>query len=662
MSDTTSRKGTRHAAERQRDGVTVRAVLVAFILLVLVSVGAFYVELAWRTVYAFASGVPAMAPVVLLFLLAAAASTPVFRRFAFTRGELLTIYTILLVGGPLLSHGVLFWMVPKVIAYFYAAQIHPLWESTFLYLVPTWFAPMSPAAIEGYFQGNASVPWSEWWVPLGAWSSFFAAIFICTLCAMALVQRQWISNERLTFPIAQIPLEMVGESKDGRFRGARIQVAWVFWLGIGISLLVNFMNSLASRVPTVPAIPLGPVPIVRWQQVGPLAGLGEIDLVLWPWMIAIAYLIPKELSFSAWFFWIVRLALTVGAIAAGHTPQRPEDWFESGFPAPHYQAGGAALALFIWVAWVARKHISHAIRIALGGSGGRADADEPIGYRLALIGLILSFTFMVYWCWLAGCRIIVGVVVVGLIVGYYVMWARIRAETGIGFLPFPLEIQDGLVSIAGSGAFRPTEIVTMISTRWAFFPGFGESYEVVTGNVLESFKIADSAGINRRRLTFALVAAFFLALVVGLFILLVGCYHYGFFGLGMGGAYGWPSSQVRNDGGRIFEYLTNPSPPDVNGILAIVAGTVFAIFLGTMRLRFWWWPFHPIGYIAANCWGMHWNYMPFFLGWLFKSLVIRYGGLRLYRATVPLAIGLIVGDLVNQGIWSIVAIATQGRI
>ena len=119
---------------------------------------------------------------------------------------------------------------------------------------------------------------------------------------------------------------------------------------------------------------------------------------------------------------------------------------------------------------------------------------------------------------------------------------------------------------------------------------------------------------------------------------------------------------MRGDGGRIFEYLTNPTAPDVNGIIAICAGTVFAFFLGAMRLRFWWWPFHPIGYIAANCWGMHWNYMPFFIGWLVKSLVIRYGGLRLYRATVPLAIGLIVGDLLNQGIWSIIAIATKGRV
>jgi len=29
---------------------------------------------------------------------------------------------------------------------------------------------------------------------------------------------------------------------------------------------------------------------------------------------------------------------------------------------------------------------------------------------------------------------------------------------------------------------------------------------------------------------------------------------------------------------------------------------------------------------------------------------------------MPLAIGLIVGDLLNQGIWSIVALATRGHV
>ena len=38
------------------------------------------------------------------------------------------------------------------------------------------------------------------------------------------------------------------------------------------------------------------------------------------------------------------------------------------------------------------------------------------------------------------------------------------------------------------------------------------------------------------------------------------------------------------------------------------------------------------------------------------------GRLRLYRATVPLAIGLIVGDMLNAGIWTLVALATGGRV
>ena len=91
--------------------------------------------------------------------------------------------------------------------------------------------------------------------------------------------------------------------------------------------MVNFLSALALRVPSLPPIPFGPVPIVEWQKVGPLSGLGEIDLVLWPWLIGIASVIPKELSCSLWFFWLVRLGLTVAAIGAGAEPQRPEDFF-----------------------------------------------------------------------------------------------------------------------------------------------------------------------------------------------------------------------------------------------------------------------------------------------------------------------------------------------
>jgi hypothetical protein len=83
------------------------------------------------------------------------------------------------------------------------------------------------------------------------------------------------------------------------------------------------------------------------------------------------------------------------------------------------------------------------------------------------------------------------------------------------------------------------------------------------------------------------------------------------------------------------------------------------VSLGLMRLRFWWWPFHPVGYLAANVWGSQWWYMPFLIGWALKGLIIRYGGLRLYQQTVPVAVGVIVGDRLANVAWPAVVWAAR---
>jgi hypothetical protein len=93
---------------------------------------------------------------------------------------------------------------------------------------------------------------------------------------------------------------------------------------------------------------------------------------------------------------------------------------------------------------------------------------------------------------------------------------------------------------------------------------------------------------------------------------------------------------------------------------AMAAGGVICIVLALMRLRFWWWPFHPVGFIVAMGWGLIDTFVPFVLGWAAKSLVIRYGGLHTYRKTVPLAIGLIVGGLFSTSFWSLAALVTHG--
>ncbi|HUU54420.1 MAG TPA: DUF6785 family protein [Armatimonadota bacterium] len=635
---------------RGRGGVSRRVIVLSLALLVLIGPAAFYGEILYGTTYMFGSGVPGMAPLALLFLLAAL--NPLrgrLGRSGLSRRELLAVYGIVVVGAPLVTHGILVWMLSMPITQQYLARAMPEWETTFLQHVPPWFCPTDPAAVEAYFQGDASVPWALWWTPAAAWCSFTLALYVATLSLVLLLQRQWITHERLAFPLAQVPLELVGEQGgQGRLPGT-----WVFWIGFLASFGLTSLSKLSGFFPAVPTISLEGVTLIQWQRVGPLAGLGAWELWLLPWMVAVAYLIPKELSFSCWFFWLVRIALTVAAIAAGATPERPEEWWGSTFPAPMYQGGGAVLAVGAWMLWAGRQHLARALRTAFSVRAKTQDGREPLPYRWVLLAFVVSFGYLVYFYWAAGTRVPVGAAIAGLIIVNYVVWARLRAETGLGFIPFPLIVNSMIVVPFGSAIFRPREIVALFSTRWSYFPGFGESFEVCTGNSLESLKIADSARISSRRLLYAMVGGFVIALAVGVFVVISGMYEYGFLNTRAASS-GWLSGQLRASGAQTFELITNPSKLDVNGTIAMGAGAVVAVVLGVLRLRFWWWPFHPVGYLAAFCWGMHWFAQPFFLGWVLKSLAIRYGGLPLYRRTVPLAIGLIVGDFVSQGVWVVV--------
>ena len=80
-----------------------------------------------------------------------------------------------------------------------------------------------------------------------------------------------------------------------------------------------------------------------------------------------------------------------------------------------------------------------------------------------------------------------------------------------------------------------------------------------TGNALESFKVADSAGIPSRALTYAVAVGFVVSLVVGIFVVMTGMYEYGFFNTRGGAATGWLRSQLRGIGTSVFTMLTTPT-------------------------------------------------------------------------------------------------------
>ncbi len=643
--ETTPEQTTTTAGEAQ--AIRPLVVVLALVACALLSIVAFYADVLFYVRGRFTASAPATAPLVLVLLLAGLGLVgPLRRALRLRRHEVLAIYAIVGAGAPLVSHGVLGYLLPHVIFPQFGARNHEEWRSVILPLLPSWFSPTDPASVLGFFQGGASVPWSAWWLPLAMWSSFVVALSLASICLVLLLRTQWITHERLSFPLAQIPLELV--STDTSDAGARLPRAPIFWTGLGVASGLSLWNSFASYFPMLPALPLGPIAMVQ-AQTGPTVGLNGLRLTLWPWLIGIAYLIPKELSFSCWFFWLLRVAMAVFAIAAGATARSPESWLGSTeFPAFAYQGLGALIALVVWMFWRARRQFVRAVRVACSRQSGREDRDEPLPYRYTLLCLTLSCAWLVYFCVLAGCRPGMAMGLIAALLGLYIAWTWLRAETGLGLLLFP-NFLDDMTDAFGNTVYRPREIMMIMSVRWAYFNGPSQ-LNILPGNVAESLKIADAARIRSRSLLPAMAAGFALSLVIGIYVMLTGIYHHGFYNLRATNEH-WIGSQVEWGAGHIFSSLTTPSKLEPNAVIATLAGAAVALGLGLLRLRFYWWPFHPVGYLAANSWGMHMYASAFFVGWLAKVLITRYGGLRVYRQTVPLAIGLIAGEFLGEVVW-----------
>ena len=51
---------------------------------------------------------------------------------------------------------------------------------------------------------------------------------------------------------------------------------------------------------------------------------------------------------------------------------------------------------------------------------------------------------------------------------------------------------------------------------------------------------------------------------------------------------------------------------------------------------------------------MEWVWFSILLGWLFKSVILKYGGIRLYQRLKPFFLGLVLGQISCAGLWMII--------
>jgi hypothetical protein len=177
-------------------------------------------------------------------------------------------------------------------------------------------------------------------------------------------------------------------------------------------------------------------------------------------------------------------------------------------------------------------------------------------------------------------------------------------------------------------------------------------------HMAEGFKLADRSQSPARAMYVAMVIALVVAVPLSFWAYLDMYYRRG---AGTGKVEIWALGFGREIYNRLGSWIETPTPQDPGALMGAGVGFGIAMLLSLARLRFFWFPLHPLAYAVANGWGMHNLWSCVFVGWLAKSLVLRYGGLRKYRELIPFFLGLMLGEFFVGSLWTLAGIALDVR-
>lgn len=591
-------------------------------------------------------------------------------RFALTSGELLLIWAMWTAGACLAGSGLWRMLAPAAAGPpYFAGQGNETALALFAN-APGWLLlsrDPNDANVQGYWNGSGdgSVPWLAWAPVLLGWGTGFACLGAFGIGMSSLLRKRWQEAERLSYPLARIPMvlsEQMGPGTGEKSRSVRAALA----LGAALVLahhVAGTAHVLYPSLPDVPtAFPIGNPTSPPWSAIG----IGSLEIYFAA--IGAVFLLPSDIAFSLWFTYLLFHLLRVLRVAAG---------FEPVMSGPLNQEGAMGVGVFVaWtltLLWGARHHLHASWMTAFGektppkrqsAPPTKEDGDERsevLPYRTAFLLTAAGFFGLVAWLWAAGLPPLQGGLTIAISIAVVVfVLSRIMAESGMLFLMIPFGLLDAQRALGGMGISHGS----MGTAHLANFVLAGDVREHPVPALTNGFSLANSDdGEGSHRIPpiyFAIGAA--LAMLVGYVVgggaNLMLAYRFGEVSLdkwsGLGSNYGlrmaasYGQALAPGAGGGIL--------PGVLGWAGV--GAASTVILGALRSNFLGWPLAPIGLALAGTYAMDRFFFSVFLGWFFKSLLLRWGGANGYQGAVPFFLGMIVGEAVFAGVAAVFGLVT----
>ena len=625
-------------------GVTLRAVLAGSTFVAAISVVSPWAILVVKGSQLTSNAIPAIT--VFFLLLTTAVLQPLLRllshRLAFTRPELIVVYVMMLAGSVVVTTGFTGTFLSVISGVLYYATPENGWDALFVPHLSRWLSPIDADAVRLFYEGlprGMSIPWEAWTRPLATWLSFLLVFYVVLFCLGVLLRGQWVENERLVYPLTRLPLAMIkNEDGEGTVLGGLYRTR-IMWLGFALPLLLHSWNSLGNYSELFQVIPLvGSIDLMN--------DMPTIPIRLNPSFLGLAYLMPLNVAFSMWFFFLAgQLQRTVMALAGIQIASG--DVWSSGGAGPMilaYQQAGAMAAFVLFLMWTARLHLRRlwALATARLSSDGQSEVVPP---RVAFAGLALGAAFMIAWLTLTGLSLYVSAILVIGALGVFIGLSRVVAEAGLPGAQTPMVPQAFITRGFGPEVLGLKNMTGLgLSTVW-----MGETAANMMNAVVHTLRLTTGAKSERRYrgLPIALAVAVGIGLAGSIWITMQMAYRYG--GINLHGWYyygapHWP-----------FEYMSSvhnapePFPPRL-GFTAFGGGAMAVLLY--LRYRFLWWPLHPIGFPIANTYEVvYYGWFAIFLAWLIKGTVLRLGGVGLYRSLIPFFLGLVLGEFTTACAW-----------
>ena len=631
--DTDSEKTT----ESLSKPILMRTVLIGLLFSVIVSLWGQYASAQLNYSYITRTQIPLclLAPFILLILFPNLLLRIRNASDSLTTPELVTIFCMGLISSTVPDWGMVRYLVSLIAAPNYFASPENQWAERFYEFLPQWLVLSNEnGEVSDFFGGlpsDRSIPWHAWMLPLFWWLSAMGVLLFVGACIIVMLRKQWVEHERLRFPMGEVVLRLI-ETDDNGSSVPCLYRNRIFQTGFAITFSIMIWNCIAF-CEILPRITINPTLSLIIDPNFP-----PVNIRLAPYVLCFSFFVNLEILFSVWFFQLFRIIQT-GMLNQFGVTAPATSIVPGGLVS--IQFSGGLIMFVLWGFWMARDHLKQVVRHAFGRETQLRDADELFSYRSAVFGLIAGLVYLTVWLHAVGFTLPIAVLFLFFLYVFYIGLARVLAESGLVNLDLPINANTFTVGMVGSANMTGSTLTGLgltnaFARNWRTFTMVGLAHVAC---------LREYIWPNRRMLVLWLSMAFMISVATSIMYVIYSGYTQGADNLHI---------NLTNTGNLfynlIINWMRNATRITELEIIFLVIGAAINMLLLAGRVFFYWWPFNPIGFVVGAAAPIQ-NFMfSIFLAWLIKLLVMRFGGVNLYRKTQPLFLGILVGYVLGVAV------------